>query len=113
MGRECAGLQGGQDVGVFVGAALFMWVVWTLATVPGHMLGHLLTDPKRLAIDMVMPLTFAAMSVGLFRLKRDRLAWPVAAIVAVVTAQFVEGYWFIITGAIAGSLTAGALRARG
>lgn len=105
--------QGGQDAGVFVGAGLFMWVIWTLSTIPGHALGHLLTDPKRLAIDMVMPLTFTAMSVGLFRLKRDRLAWPVAAGVAVITAQVVPGYWFIISGAIAGSLTAGMLRARG
>lgn len=105
--------QGGQDAGVFVGAGLFMWVFWTLATVPGHMLGHLLADPKRLAIDMVMPLTFAAMSVGLFRLRRDRLAWPAAAGVAVLFAQLVEGYWFIIAGAIAGSLTAGFLRGRG
>jgi len=62
---------------------------------------------------MVMPLTFTAMSVGLFRLRRDRLAWPVAAGVAVITAQAVPGYWFIISGAIAGSLTAGMLRARG
>lgn len=104
--------QGGQDAGVFVGAGLFMWVVWTLATVPGHALGHLLTDPKRFAIDMVMPLTFVAMSVGLFRLRRDRLVWPVAAAVAVVTAQLVEGYWFIVTGALAGSLAAGVFRER-
>ena len=104
--------QGGEDTGVFVGAGLFMWVIWTLATVPGHALGHLVTDPKRLAIDMVMPLTFTAMSVGLFRLRRDRLAWPVAAAAAVLTAQFVPGYWFIISGAVAGSLTAGLLHVR-
>lgn len=104
--------QGGQDAGVFIGAGLFMWVIWTLATIPGHALGHLLTDPKRFAIDMVMPLTFTAMSVGLFRLRRDRLAWPVAAGVAVVTAQLADGYWFIVTGALAGSLAAGVLRER-
>lgn len=105
--------QGGQDAGVFVGAGVFMWIIWTLATIPGHALGHLLTDPKRFAIDMVMPLTFTAMSVGLFRLRRDRLAWPVAGAVAVITAQLVEGFWFIIAGALAGSLAAGAFRDRG
>jgi len=104
--------QGGQDAGVFVGAGLFMWIIWTLATIPGHALGHLLTDPRRFAIDMVMPLTFTAMSIGLFRLRRDRLAWPVAAGAAVITAQLVAGYWFIIAGAVAGSLAAGAFRDR-
>lgn len=104
--------QGGQDAGIFIGAGLFMWVVWTLATIPGHALGHLLADPKRFAIDMVMPLTFTAMSVGLFRLRRDRLVWPIAAGVAVITAQLAEGYWFIVTGALAGSLAAGVMRGR-
>lgn len=105
--------NGGEDAGVFVGAGLFMWVIWTLATIPGHMLGYMLTDPKRFAVDMVLPLTFTAMAVGLFRLKRDRLAWPVAAGAAVIAAQFIGGYWFIIIGAIAGSLAAGVFRVRG
>ncbi|WP_439572582.1 AzlC family ABC transporter permease [Phreatobacter sp.] len=103
---------GGNDAGVFVGAGLFMWVIWTLATVPGHLVGHMMTDPRRFAIDMVMPIVFTAMAVGIFRLRRDRLAWPVAAAVALATAQAFDGYWFIVTGALAGSLTAGVLRER-
>jgi predicted branched-subunit amino acid permease len=51
--------------------------------------------------------------VGVFRLKRDRLAWPVAAAVALATAQLVEGYWFIVSGALAGSIAAGLMRERG
>jgi predicted branched-subunit amino acid permease len=104
---------GGNDVGVFVGAGVFLWIVWTLATVPGHLVGHMLTDPRRFAIDMVMPIVFTAMAVGVFRLKRDRLAWPVAAAVALATAQLVEGYWFIVSGALAGSIAAGLMRERG
>lgn len=103
---------GGEDAGVFIGAGLFMWVVWTLATVPGHMLGEVLSDPRRFALDLVMPLTFTSMAVGMFRLKRDRLAWPIAAAAAVTTSLLVEGYWFIIAGAVAGSIAAGALRER-
>lgn len=104
--------KGGRDVGVVVGAGLFMWLVWTLATVPGYRLGYMLTDPRKLAIDMLMPVAFTAMAVGLVRLKRDLWAWPAAAGVALITAWLVEGYWFIISGALAGSLVAGALHAR-
>lgn len=104
--------EGGRDAGVFVGAGLFMWAVWTLATVPGHRLGYMLADPRKLAIDMLMPIAFTAMAVGLFRLKRDLWAWPAAAGVALATAWLVEGYWFIMSGAMAGSLVAGALHAR-
>jgi 4-azaleucine resistance transporter AzlC len=105
--------KGGDDAGVFLGSGLFLWLVWTLATVPGHLLGHMLTDPKRLGIDMVMPLVFTAMAVGMFQVRRDRLAWPIAAGIAVLTAQLTSGYWFIVTGALAGSLAAGAFRGRG
>jgi predicted branched-subunit amino acid permease len=104
--------NGGEDAGVFIGAGLFMWVVWTLATIPGHLLGHMLSDPRQLAIDMVMPLTFTAMAVGLFRLKRDRMVWPIAAGFAFLAERLISGYWFIIVGAIAGSLAAGFLRDR-
>jgi len=104
--------EGGDDAGVFLGCGLFLWLVWTLATVPGHMLGFMLTDPKRLGIDMVVPLVFTAMALGMFQMRRDRLAWPVAAGVAVITAQLAGGYWFIVAGAAAGSLAAGALRGR-
>lgn len=104
--------NGGEDAGVFVGAGLFMWLIWTLATVPGHLLGYLLTDPRLLAVDMILPLTFTAMAVGLFRVRRDRLVWPIAAVCAFVAERLISGYWFIIVGAIAGSLAAGFLRDR-
>ena len=106
--RYAAG--GGRDAGVFLGSGLSMWVIWVAATVPGHMLGHVLADPRRLGLDLITPLLFTVMAVGLFRARRDRLVWPLAAVVAVIVAQFVEGYWFIIAGALTGSLAAGVFR---
>jgi 4-azaleucine resistance transporter AzlC len=102
--------HGGRDTGVFLGAGLFMWAVWIIATVPGHMLGYMLTDPRRFGLDLVTPLLFTVMAVGLFRFKRDRMVWPIAAAVAVATAQLIDGFWFIISGALAGSLAAGLFR---
>ena len=101
---------GGGDTGVFVGAGLFMWSIWIAATIPGHMLGYMMTDPKRFGLDLITPLLFTVMAVGLFKAKRDRMVWPIAAGVAVATAELVSGYWFIIVGALAGSIAAGLFR---
>jgi predicted branched-subunit amino acid permease len=101
--------EGGRDLGVVVGAGLGLWVVWVLATVPGHMLGALVSDPRRYGIDLVMPIFFAAMIVPLWRGRRAAVPWVVAGIVALLTAKLVDGYAFIIAGSLAGAVT-GAFR---
>jgi predicted branched-subunit amino acid permease len=97
--------EGGRDLGVLIGAGLALWLVWVAATVPGYLLGALVSDPRRYGIDLVMPIFFAAMIVPLWRGKRAALPWLVAGIVALVTARLVEGYAFIIVGALSGAVT--------
>ncbi|SIQ05510.1 MULTISPECIES: AzlC family ABC transporter permease [unclassified Bosea (in: a-proteobacteria)] len=101
--------EGGRDLGVLIGAGLALWVVWVLATIPGHVLGALVSDPRRYGIDLVMPIFFAAMIVPMWRGRRAAVPWLVAGFVALVTAKLVEGYAFIIAGSLAGALT-GAFR---
>lgn len=101
--------EGGRDLGVLVGAGLALWVVWVAATIPGHLLGALVSDPRRYGIDLVMPIFFAAMIVPMWRGRRAAVPWVVAGLVALLTAKFVDGYVFIITGSVAGALT-GAFR---
>jgi predicted branched-subunit amino acid permease len=55
-----------------------------------------------------MPIFFAAMIVPLWRGPRGMLPWIIAGIVALVTARLVDGYVFIIVGALSGAV-AGAL----
>jgi predicted branched-subunit amino acid permease len=68
------------------------------------MLGALVSDPRAYGIDLVMPIFFAAMIVPLWRGRRAALPWIVAGIVALVTARLVDGYAFIIVGALSGAL---------
>lgn len=96
--------EGGRDIGVLVGAGLALWLVWVAATVPGYLLGALVADPRTYGIDLVMPIFFAAMIVPLWRGRRAALPWVVAGVVALVTARLVEGYAFIIVGALSGAL---------
>jgi predicted branched-subunit amino acid permease len=96
--------EGGRDIGVLVGAGLALWLVWVAATVPGYLLGALVADPRTYGIDLVMPIFFAAMIVPLWRGRRAALPWVVAGVVALVTAKLVEGYSFIIVGALSGAV---------
>jgi 4-azaleucine resistance transporter AzlC len=100
--------DGGRDYGMFVGSGVLLWLTWLLVTVPGYLLGSLVPDPKTWGIDLVMPIIFAVMLVPLWKSKQTALPWLVAAIVSIVVMQMVEGYAFIVVGALAGAI-AGAL----
>jgi predicted branched-subunit amino acid permease len=96
--------EGGRDLGVLIGAGLVLWLVWVAATVPGYLLGALVSDPRQYGIDLVMPIFFAAMIVPLWRGKRGALPWIIAGIVALITVRLVDGYAFIIVGALSGAV---------
>lgn len=100
--------DGGEDFGVFVGSGLLIWSVWTLGSIPGYVAGGLVPDPRAYALDLVMPAFFVVMLIPLWKGARAALPWLVSGVVATATAFLVPGYWFIVTGALAGSL-AGAL----
>jgi predicted branched-subunit amino acid permease len=98
--------EGGGDLGIFLGAGLLLWAIWLIATAPGWFLGALIDDPKRFGLDLILPIFFAMMIVPLWRGGRDKLAWVVTGIVAVAVHVLAGGYWFIVAGALAGSLVA-------
>ena len=96
--------EGGRDLGVLVGAGILLWVVWVLTTIPGYLLGSLVSDPRKYGIDLVMPIFFAAMIVPMWRGVRPAVPWVVAGIVALVTARLVDGFLFILVGALSGAI---------
>lgn len=98
--------EGGRDLGVLIGAGFALWVLWIIFTVPGHMAGALVSDPKRLALDLVMPIFFAALLVPLWRGRRAAVPWVVAGLVALAVSKLLPGHVFIMAGAISGMLTA-------
>ena len=97
-----------RDLGILLGAGGVLWVVWTLATVPGFLAGALVGEPRRYGLDLVLPIFFAAMLVPLWRGSRPALPWAVAGAVALLVQAIVPGYLFILAGAVAG-MAAGAL----
>ena len=96
--------EGGSDVSVFAGAALALWVVWVGSAVPGYLLGAFIADPKRFGFDLMLPIFFAAMFVPLWRGARRAIGWVIAGAVALVVSYVVPGWWFIVVGALTGSI---------
>jgi 4-azaleucine resistance transporter AzlC len=101
--------EGGSDAGVFLGASVLLALAWVGATCVGHIGGLLIADPRRYGIDLVMPIFFAAMLVPLWRGGRASIGWIVAGLVAVAVQQLAGGWWFIVAGALAGSVVGGLL----
>jgi predicted branched-subunit amino acid permease len=101
--------EGGANAATFLASNAALWLIWIGATAPGHAVGALVDDPKRLGLDVVMPCFFVVMLVPLWRGLRWAIPWTVSGGIALLTFAAVPGWWFMIAGAVAGSLTAGFL----
>jgi predicted branched-subunit amino acid permease len=99
--------EGGGDASIYVGAGLALWAFWTAAIIPGHLLGAFIADPKRFGFDLTLPIFFTAMLIGLWRGPRRAVGWAVAGAVALAAAQLMSGWWFIVIGALVGSIVGG------
>src|SRR5262245_2663630 len=101
--------DGGSDVGIYYGSSIVLFLTWIAAIVAGYLMGGLVADPSRFGIDLVMPIFFAAMLVPLWRGARRGIAWLVAGAVSLVVYYALGGWWFVVAGAIAGSVAGGFL----
>ena len=101
--------EGGNDAAVYLGGGLAIWASWVAAAVPGYLLGAVISDPKRFGFDFLLPIFFAAMLVQIWRGAKRAIGWVIAGAVALIAAQFIAGWWFIVIGAVAGSIAGGLL----
>jgi predicted branched-subunit amino acid permease len=99
--------EGGADAAIILGGGVLFYSFWMAATTVGYLAGSLVPDPKAIALDLVVPVFFAAMLVPLWRGPKRAFAWAVAGIVALLFYYLVEGWWYVIAGSLAGILTGG------
>ncbi|GAB4534046.1 MAG: AzlC family ABC transporter permease [Roseibium sp.] len=97
--------KGERDWGIYLGSGLMTWAIWSLSVVPGYFAGSLVSDPKVFGLDVVLPAFFAALLVPLWKGRRQTVSWLVAGVAAGLTWYLFGGYWSILTGAIAGSVS--------
>ena len=99
--------NGGNDASVYLGGGLAIWACWVASAVPGYLLGAFISDPKRFGFDLLLPVFFSAMLVQIWRGPKRAIGWVVAGVVALIAAQLIGGWWFIVIGALAGSVVGG------
>ena len=99
--------RGGRDAAILVGGGLAFWLLWVISTVPGYLLGALVSDQRTFGFDVILPAFFVAMLVPLWRGTRRAIPWAVAGAVALLVAALVPGWWFIMAGSIAGGIAGG------
>lgn len=98
--------RGGADASFFLGGQIVTYFAWTLAAVPGYLLAERIANPKTFGIDLLVPAFFAAFLIPSWRGVQRAIPWVISAIVAVTVDWLTSGYWFIIAGAVAGSVSA-------
>ena len=99
--------EGGGDASVYLGAGMAIWASWVAAAVPGYLLGAFVSDPSRFGFDLLLPIFFTAMLVPIWRGAKRAIGWVIAGVVALVAAQLIPGWWFIVIGAVVGSIAGG------
>jgi 4-azaleucine resistance transporter AzlC len=102
----------GRDRAYLIGAGVPMYVGWLAGTVTGFTAGALFTDLSRRGLDFAITAVFIALLVGLWRGRGDLPPWLVSAAVAVAAWHWLPGTWYIVLGAVAGSLVGALIDAR-
>lgn len=102
--------DGGSDPGFLLGSGITIWLTWTFSAAPGYWLGAAVGDPQKFGLDLVMPAFFVAMLVPLSRGQRGTIGWVVGGAVAIAADQLLGGWWYLIAGALAGSVAGGFTR---
>jgi 4-azaleucine resistance transporter AzlC len=96
--------NGGRDAAFLLGSGLTLFLFWNTGTILGRVFGEMLPDLNRYGIDFLGTAFFVALLAGFWRGRGDLIPWIVAAAVALVMERYVPGTWYILGGALAGSL---------
>ncbi len=103
--------RGEGDAGFLFGSGLLTWFVWVGTTLAGHLLGGVIAPAPNHPIFFAALAVFIALLVPMWRGRMDGLPRVVAAIASIVTSVVLPGTWYVVVGALAGSL-AGLLQER-
>ena len=91
----------------YAAMASALYLTWTVSTTSGALLGGVFVRPERWGLDFAFAAIFLVLLVGLWRGVATNLRpWLAAAATAVAVHHVISGAWFVIAGAIAGTLVA-------
>lgn len=95
---------GKKSGGFLLGSGFTIFIAWMASTALGQIAGGVFDQPERWGLDFAFTAVFLSLVIGMYRGKRDWLPWLVAAGTAVLFSRVLPGKWYILLGALAGSL---------
>jgi predicted branched-subunit amino acid permease len=100
--------RGGRDAAYLLGTGVPMWLAWTVTSGLGHVAGQAIRPPPGHPLFFAAIAVFVSMLAGMWRGRRDVVPWLVAALVSVSVSWLLPGtFWYIVAGAVAGSVVGG------
>jgi 4-azaleucine resistance transporter AzlC len=96
--------RGPADGAFLVGAGLLLFVSWVGSTALGRVAGAAIRDPSEWGLDFALVGVFIALIASLARGRSTLVAWALAAAVAVGADRWLPGNWYVLLGAMAGSV---------
>lgn len=88
------------------GGGVSLLLIWSLGTVMGYSLGGFISDPSKYGLDFAFVAIFTALAFNMYKGKENLIPWFITALVAIISEHFIPGKFYIVIGAIAGSLSA-------
>jgi len=99
---------GRLDAGFLLGSGLSFWVMWVSSSVVGYGLAEVVRPPPGHPLFFAALAVFVALLAHMWRGRIDLVPWVVAAVVSTIVAQLLPGtFWYIVAGALAGSIVGG------
>ena len=96
--------RGGRDAAYLLGAGFGLYIFWVVSTILGRVAGDLTFLVENWGLDYLTTAFFVALLAGFWRGRGDALPWLVAGGVAVAAKWSLPGTWYIVLGAVSGSL---------
>jgi len=92
------------DGGVLVGAGAVLFALWVSSSTVGRVIGAAIRDPSAWGLEFALVAVFIALLASLARGRSTVLPWALAASVAVAAEWWLPGAWYVLLGALAGSI---------
>lgn len=96
--------QGNRNAAFILGSGAGQYFVWVSSSVLGFLLGSVLPNPEKIGLTFIVPASFLAILIGMWRGKASILPWLSACLAALATYFLVAGNWYVLAGGITGSL---------
>jgi len=88
------------------GGGISIFLTWSLGTISGYTLGEFITQPSKYGLDFAFVAIFTALTFNMYKGKEDLLPWFITALCAIIAEHYIPGKFYIVIGAICGSISA-------